>query len=230
MESIERTIGKTSRIPNPNQYVLMLQNEYFDWAFDEVRAPQFRGKWRQEVFRSSEATPVDLEIGTGNGFHFGHHAQTFGERNLVGIEIKYKPLIQAIRRPVKAGCTNARMVRYDATLVEHLFGQNELDNIYIHFPDPWELGPQWKHRLISDEFLNKIYSLQRPGSYVEFKTDSESYFRWALPRFLRSQYQICKATTDLHECRLIENNFITAFENIFLRKGQPIFYLLAQKN
>ncbi len=223
------SFGRTSHLPKPNQYVKMLVGEYKDFAFDESRAPQFRGHWRKEVFKTDENSPVDLEIGTGNGFHFGHYANKNPNRFLVGIELKFKPLIQSIRRPLRAGLKNARIVRFDAKEIEKLFAAGELNNVIIHFPDPWELGPQWKHRLISDEFLEKIFSMQRSGSYLEFKTDSPNYFRWALERFLRSRYDVECVTTHLHKSLLVPENFVTAFEDIFIRKGLQIHYLKAFK-
>jgi tRNA (guanine-N7-)-methyltransferase len=224
------SFGRTHKLPKPNQYVKMLTGEYSEFAFDETRAPEHKGNWRKNIFSSDENHPIDLEIGTGNGFHFGHYASKFPNRNLIGIELKFKPLIQSIRRPVKAGLKNARIVRFDAKEIEKLFSQNELNNVIIHFPDPWELGPRWKHRLISDEFLKTVYGMQRPGSFIEFKTDSANYFRWALERFLRSQYEIDCVTTHLHRSGLVPDNFVTAFEDIFMRKGLPIHYLKAYKN
>lgn len=230
-ETTERvfSFGRTSHLPKPNQYVKMLVEDYKDFAFDESRAPQNRGVWRQEVFRVSENEPVDLEIGTGNGFHFGHYANKHRNRNIVGIELKFKPLIQSIRRPLRDGLNNARIVRFDAKEIEKLFSPNELNNVIIHFPDPWELGPRWKHRLINDEFLQTVFKLQRSGSYLEFKTDSPNYFRWALERFLRSPYDVECVTTHLHESGLVRDNFVTTFEEIFMREGLPIHYLKALK-
>ncbi len=90
-------LAKTEGLPNPNKYVLMMSKEYSANVFDEDRAPQFKGKWR-ETFGLSEGAPLDLEIGTGNGYYFSHYCQRNPDRNLLGMEIKYKPLIQTIKR------------------------------------------------------------------------------------------------------------------------------------
>lgn len=219
-------VSRTKDIPKPNMYIKALKGEFSSWAFDEERCPQLRGKWRSEVFKASEDVAMDLEIGTGNGFHFGHYAQKHPERNLLGIELKYKPLIQAIRRCVRAGCENARIMRYNAVLIEDLFKDNELNKVFIHFPDPWAKLSQHKHRLIQDEFLKKLFSTQRHGSELEFKTDSRDYFDWAVERFKRSPYQVEAVSYDLHNSEYAEANFVTHFESLFLRKGQPIHYAL----
>lgn len=224
------SFGRTSHLPKPNRYVKMLTEEYRDYAFDESRVPQNRGQWRSEIFKVDENAPLDLEIGTGNGFHFGYYADKNRDRNVIGIELKFKPLIQSIRRPLRAGLKNARMIRFDAKEIKKIFANCELNNVIIHFPDPWESGPNWKHRLISDGFLKTLFELQRPGSFVEFKTDSPNYFRWALERFMRSSYDVDCVTTHLHNSGLVPNNFVTAFEDIFMRKGLPIHYLKVLKS
>ncbi len=221
--------SKTKDLPRPNHYVQALLGEYSAWAYDEDRALELRGQWRSRAFSVADDSPLDLEIGTGNGYHFAHYAKVHPERCLLGIELKYKPLIQSIRRAVSAGCTNAHMVRYNAALLPQLFQEGELDRVIIHFPDPWEKLRQQKHRLIQPAFMEQLYRLQKPQAFVEFKTDSRDYFDWALGVFEASPYSLEAQTFDLHQSPYAEQNFVTHFERIFLRKGQPIHYALLRK-
>ncbi len=210
--------------PKPNEYVLALEGEYRQWAFSEERAPQNRGQWHDQVFGVHASSPLDLEIGTGNGNFFAHRAHLHPDRCLVGIELKFKPLIQSIRRALRVGALNARIVRYDAWAVEELFAPLELNDVFIHFPDPWEKKRQWKHRLIDDGFLKTLFELQRPGSIVDFKTDSLDYFQWAIERFKRSPYRIVAQTEDLAQSEWALTNFRTHFENLWMSKGLKINY------
>lgn len=219
---------ETKTLPKPTAYVLALNGEYADWAYDEVRAKDHRGAWRQQ-FGKTATDPMDLEIGTGNGYFFAHRAKVAPERSLIGLEVKYKPLIQSIRRSRGDGSTNARIARYDASCLEDIFALEELDHVFIHHPDPWPRQRDWKHRLIQDEFLTKLWKLMRPGSFVNFKTDDESYYDWALPIFEQSQFKKLRTTRDLHKSEWANENFITGFESLFLQKGQPIFYCRFEK-
>ncbi len=225
---------ETKTLPNPTEYVVALTGEYSNWAFDEERAKLNRGSWRQlfqaeAKFSVSDETPLDLEIGTGNGYFFAHRAVTCPDRLLVGMELKYKPLIQSIRRARREKCVNARIARYDANCLEDLFSERELNHVFIHHPDPWPRQRDWKHRLIQDEFLELLWPLMRPGSFVNFKTDSEDYYDWALPIFEKSQFKKLRATRDLHRSEWAAENFVTHFESLFLQKGQPIFYCRFEK-
>ncbi|NJL24294.1 MAG: tRNA (guanine-N7)-methyltransferase [Calothrix sp. SM1_5_4] len=215
-------VSRTDTIPVPNEYILALQGEYAPWSYDEQRAPRFRGRWREDAFAAGPETPLDLEIGTGNGLHFAHHAIQHPGRCVLGLELKYKPLIQSIRRCRRAGQDNARMARYNAYLLPELFAEGELDDVFIFFPDPWEKSRQHKHRLIQDEFLEKLFKIQRPGSRLIFKTDSPGYFDWALERFLRGPYKVTAYTHDLHKSVHATSNFVTQFESIFIRQGLSI--------
>lgn len=210
-------------------YVEQLYQEFKGIAFDEEDAPVLKGQWRKLGFTKlasdiGETAPLDLEIGTGNGYHFAHLAAKNKERFVVGIELKFKPLVQSIRRAIRAGSKNMCITRFDANLLTQLFAPQEIDNIYIHHPDPWPKRKDWKHRLIQHEFLNDLYELQKPDSYVDFKTDSLDYFDWAEEKFSQSRYEVVRSTRDLHKSEWANENFITHFEKIFLAKSQPIFY------
>lgn len=229
-KSSQLRVSRTRTIPVPNEYILALRGEYAEWSYDEERTPGFRGRWRELAFGGlpTEA-PVDLEIGTGNGLHFAHYAAENPTRSLVGIELKYKPLIQSIRRARRLGCVNARISRYNAALVHEMFTPGEINDAFIFFPDPWEKLRQRKHRLIQDEFLERLHVCQRPGSRLVFKTDSRDYFEWALERLERSKYRVLGFTRDLHRSEFADGNFITAFERIFLRQGLQIGYAVMER-
>ena len=222
--SAQLRVSRTSTIPVPNAYIQALYGEFSAWSYDEEKAPTFRGQWREKSFLVGDEIPLDLEIGTGNGLHFAHQAALYPERCLLGLELRYKPLIQSIRRVRRAHGTNARIARYNAYLLPELFISGEVNNVYLFFPDPWEKGRNHKHRIVQDEFMIRMYEMQRPGSHFYFKTDSRDYFEWSLRRFERSQYVIEDHTFDLHKSSLAEGNFITAFEKIFIRQNIPIGY------
>ncbi|MCB0357202.1 MAG: tRNA (guanosine(46)-N7)-methyltransferase TrmB, partial [Bdellovibrionales bacterium] len=218
------------QIRRPNSYIVSLQEEYKSWAFTEEQAPLYKGLWRSEVFKVPAHHPLDIEIGTGNGLFFAHQASSHPERCLLGIERKFKPLVQTIRRTLRSGATNARVVRYDAEVPWDLLAPEEINNVFIYFPDPWPKTRWHKNRLIQNDYLERLHVLQRPGSYLEFKTDHAHYFEQALEVFHNSQYDVCGYTYDLHRSEYAEKNFVTHFESIFLRKSQPIYFALLQKS
>ncbi|MGE5085986.1 MAG: tRNA (guanine(46)-N(7))-methyltransferase TrmB [Bacillota bacterium] len=227
--STRRRINITTDLPHQTDYTLALNGRYSHIAFDEVRAPLNKGKWRSDVFKADANLPMDLEVGTGNGTHFAHYAQKNPQRLVVGLELKYKPLIQTIRRADNAGCKNAAVARFHAFNVAELFELGEIDNVFIHFPDPWTSPKKPKNRFVQKLNLDLLFDLQKPGSIIEFKTDSLVYFDWAMDEIRQSKYNILFETRDLHNSPIKAENFETAFEKIFLREGIKINFVRLQK-
>ncbi len=220
-----RIINTTTELVHQNEYTLALNNELAHIAFDEMRAPINKGQWRERVFKAEKKSPMDLEVGTGNGLHFAHHAAKHRERLLVGIELKYKPLVQSIRRALKESCTNATIARYHAFNLDQLFDEGELDNVFIHFPDPWVTPRKPKNRFVSKDNLDLLYKLQKPGSFIDFKTDSREYHLWSLDEIKQSKYKIVYETQNLHKSEMASENFLTQFEKIFMNQGIEINFV-----
>lgn len=232
-ENIPRPkINLTRTLPIQTAYTLALDNEFRDYAFNEERAPLNKDNWRDKVFKSSCETPIDVEIGTGAGMHFAHYAEKNPNRCLVGLELKYKPLIQSIRRAHRATDAlglkkNAAICRYHAFNIDKLFGKNEINNIFIHFPDPWVTPRKPKNRVVNRRILGWLYEMQRSGSFLEFKTDSREYFLWSLEEIKSSPYKVEFKTLNLYKQggKYYEENFQTTFEKIFIKQGIEINYI-----
>lgn len=228
MENIKRPkINLTRLLPKQTAYTLALDNEYRDFAFNEERAPLNKGKWRSSVFKCDEGEPLDVEIGTGAGLHFAYYSNLHKNRKLVGLELKYKPLIQSIRRAQSQGLKNTAICRYHAFNVDLLFDKSEINNVFIHFPDPWVSPRKPKNRVVNRNILKWIYDMQRPGSFLEFKTDSREYFLWALDEIKETPYRVEFQTLNLYKDggAYFESNFQTTFEKIFVRQGIEINYI-----
>lgn len=218
-------ISLTRTLRVPNYYTQAIDTEFKDHAFNEERAPKNLGLWRKDVLKVEDSMPMDLEIGTGNGVHFQHRAAKYPDRCIVGIELKYKPLIQTIRGALKKGAKNAAICRYHAFNVDELFAAGELNNIFIHFPDPWVSPRKPSNRFVNDRVLELLHERQRPGSLLEFKTDSREYFLWSMEHIRKSKYKILFETLDMHTTEVAKDNVITQFERIFMRKGVPINFV-----
>ena len=230
MENFRRPqIVKTKDLKTPNYYTLALDGEFKDFAYNEERALLNKGQWRSQVFKCEEKKSIDLEIGTGNGIHFQHFCLQHPERGLVGIELKYKPLIQTIRGMVRKGAKNGRIVRFHAFNIDLLFAEQELNDIYIHFPDPWTTPRKPRNRVMNPRMLEILFALQRPGSKLDFKTDSREMFLWAMEQVQVSKYKIEFQTLDLHNSEMASSNVVTGFEKIFTQQGIQINFARLRK-
>ena len=225
-------LNLTKNILNPTEYVNALLGEYADWAFNEEEALSLKGCWREKVFGVNQNTFLNLEVGPGNGLHLSRVCGKHPDQKFLAVELKYKPLIQTVRRLKREGLNNGRGLRYNAALLDHLFKPLELNNIYIHFPDPWPKKRQRKHRLLTESFAEKTYKLQRPGSFIEIKTDDQAYLLEAKHVFTKVSYTLRKYTQDLHEDFKRDQEFfqnLSQFELLFVKKHIPIGFLKLEK-
>lgn len=225
-------INITTELPHQTAYTLALNGEYKDVAFDEVRVLANKGQWRKKILKVSDETPLDLEIGPGTGLHYAYQAARHPERCFVAIELKYKPLIQTIRRAQVAGCKNVAVARFHAFNLDQIFENEELNNIYIHFPDPWTSPKKPKNRVVNHVLLDWMHSMQKPGGFIEFKTDSREYFLWALDEIKKSKYRVEFQTLNLYKepSKYLEMNYPTTFEKIFVKQGIEINYIRLVKD
>jgi len=222
-------IVKTRELRIPNYYTQAIDGEFGEFSFNEEKGPDYRGVWRSKAFQIAHDSPMDLEVGTGNGVHFQKHCLNHPHRSLVGVELKYKPLIQTIRGALRQGAKNGRIVRFHAFNLDQLFSPNEVDDIFVHFPDPWTTPRKPKNRVMNPRMLDLFWELQRPGSKLDFKTDSREMYLWALEQIKNSKYKIEFQTLDLHSSPLAQENIVTSFEKIFVAQGIEINFVRLRK-
>lgn len=209
-----------------NPYIRQMELQQ-EWVYVENEAKSLRGRWSQEVCK--DVRPVHVEIGTGNGFHFSHYAETHPHVAFLGFEIKFKTLVQSIERARSTGAVHARMIKGDARKLSDYFLPEEVEKVMIHFPDPWPKRRQQKNRLMNQEFFHELQLILKTGGRLEFKTDHYGYFRFAARHAAESGLQMIHYTEDLHHSFISEQNFVTAFEALFLKKGQSIYSFTLQK-
>ena len=225
--SAQKQISLTKNIKHPNHYIQALYKE--KWVFDEETAVSYKGKWKS-LFDKNLSDSLHLEIGCGNGKHFASLCLNNSQDRFLGIELKYKALIQTIRRVKKNSSENGRVIRYNARWIDNLFEPKELNNVYIHFPDPWlKKRTSKKHQLIHADFCRKLYQIQKSNSVLEFKTDSEDYFEQSVQEFKKAGYKLEKYSVDLYKQNLPPANSLSQFELIFVQKNTPISYSLFVK-
>ena len=222
--SAQKQISLTKNIKHPNHYIQALYKE--EWAFDEEQAVFYKGKWKS-LFDKNLSNTLHLEIGCGNGKHFSKLCLEKPKDCFLGIEIKYKPLIQTIKRVRKNKSKNGRVIRYNARWLDKLFEPEELNNVYLHFPDPWlKKRKSKKHQLIQADFCKTLYQTQKTNSFLEFKTDSLNYFDQSVKEFKKAGYYLEKHSLDLYKQNIPSAYSLSQFELIFVKKKLPINYSL----
>ena len=181
---------------------------------------QYKGKMR-ELFRNNN--PLHIEIGMGKGRFIMDLAALHPEINYIGIEKYSSVLLRAIQKMEEEELPNLKFIRMEAEDITKVFGEHEVDKIYLNFSDPWPKDRHAKRRLPSKEFLARYDVILKPDSRLEFKTDNRGLFDFAVEELEPAGWSADVITYDLHaDAALVEGNVMTEYEEKFSSMGNPI--------
>ena len=153
------------------------ENETFSNVIQPTRQEVFddtlklKGNWSKSFFKNEQ--PIVLELGCGKGEYSVNLAKMFPEKNFLGIDIKGARFWKGAKTSLEEKITNVGFLRTQIELVDLLFDENEIDEIWITFPDPQIKYKRTKHRMTNPEFLKKYKKILKPKGVVHLKTDSE---------------------------------------------------------
>jgi len=191
----------------------------------DVLYGQLIGKWREEHFENNN--PVVLEVGCGRGEYTVGMARLFPEKNFIGLDIKGARLWKGSTLAQEEELENVTFLR---TFIENLadnFAQNEVDEIWITFPDPRPRDRDEKKRLTSPRFLDLYERIIKPGGTIHLKTDNLGLYEYTLEVLQERQVKDLLHTSDLYNSDLQEHTMgiYTTYEKRYLADGIPIKYL-----
>ncbi|WP_339702720.1 tRNA (guanosine(46)-N7)-methyltransferase TrmB [uncultured Marixanthomonas sp.] len=153
------------------------QNETFKNVIQPTREEVFsnslnlKGNWKQNFFKNDK--PLVLELGCGKGEYSVNLARNYPNHNFLGIDIKGARFWRGAKTALEEKLDNVGFLRTQIELIDLLFEENEVDEIWITFPDPQIKYKRTKHRLTNEDFLNKYRKVLKPDGLVHLKTDSE---------------------------------------------------------
>ena len=116
------------------------ENETFSNVIQPTRQEVFddtlkvKGNWSKSFFKNEQ--PIVLELGCGKGEYSVNLAKMFPEKNFLGIDIKGARFWKGAKTSLEEKITNVGFLRTQIELVDLLFDENEIDEIWITFPDP----------------------------------------------------------------------------------------------
>ncbi len=186
---------------------------------------EWRGKWNS-FFKNNN--PIVLELGCGKGEYTVGLAQRNPDKNYIGVDIKGARFWRGAKSALEQGLDHVAFLRTQIELVDQLFGENEVDEIWITFPDPQIKYKRTKHRLTNPMFLEKYKQILKPNGIVHLKTDSEYMHGYTLGLLQGLGHEICYANHDVYRNEGSPSEVLeiqTFYENQYLEAGKPITYI-----
>ncbi|MCD6213064.1 MAG: tRNA (guanosine(46)-N7)-methyltransferase TrmB [Sulfurovum sp.] len=124
---------------------------------------------------------ISVEVGFGSGRHLLYQAQKNPDTLFIGLEIHTPSAQQVLKQIELQGIDNIWVVNYDARLFLEMLPSNVCEQIFVHFPVPWDKKPH--RRVISPSFLDESMRVLRKEGRLELRTDSDNYFWYSLETF-----------------------------------------------
>jgi tRNA (guanine-N7-)-methyltransferase len=206
-----------------------------------------KGKWNKAIFKNNNA--VILELGCGKGEYTIGLAVRFPANNYIGIDIKGARMWRGAKSVNEIGLHNVAFLRTRIEFIGSFFQTDEVDEIWITFPDPHPGGSNSGKRLTSPWFLNKYRMFLKDKGLVYLKTDNTGLFNYTKTVIENNDLELIFATNDLYPVSNINETITsgynvisgnqgmqnavsdeilsikTHYEKIFLGKGSKINYL-----
>lgn len=187
---------------------------------------KIKGNWRKVFFKNEN--PIVLEIGCGKGEYAVGLATLFPNKNFIGLDIKGDRIFIGSRNAIEQNLSNVGFMRTQIQHIENFFEPNEVDEIWITFPDPRPKDRDIKRRLTGPAFMKIYKSLLKKGGTVHFKTDSLPLFEYTLEEVIPTlSVTDLEHTKDLYSSDLLDDirGIKTHYEQLFSAQGYLINYL-----
>ena len=207
------------------------QEEILNACDRYVTAPEsFKGKWKGTY------DGIYLEIGIGKGQFIYNKAIQNPNILFVGIELN-KGVIALATKKIKrleeesgVRAYNLRLFAYDASKLQEVFENGEVDKIYLNFIDPWPKKKHEKRRLTSTAFLNIYKEILHNKGVIEQKTDNRSLMEYSVMSYNKNKATIEDISLNVYEdikSLKLQDNVATEYEEKFREKG-PIYKIVVR--
>lgn len=188
------------------------------------------GKWRSEHFKNENNLVV--ELGCGRGEYTVGLGEKMLDTNFVGVDIKGSRIWVGSSYAIKNNLDNVAFLRTQIELLDKHFGENEIDEIWVTFPDPRPKDKDEKKRLTAPRHMEVYKRLLKKDGWLKFKTDNTFLFDYTLELFQEGQVKVKNLvyTHDLYNSEYMDEHFgvKTKYEKLFFDKGENIKYLKFQ--
>jgi len=185
----------------------------------------YKGHWASDFFKNNN--PVVLELACGKGEYTVNLATLFPDKNFIGIDYKGNRIWRGAKTALEEGVNNVGFLRIQIETILEYFDENEIDEIWITFPDPQPQVSREKKRLTAQRFLDKYKLILKPGSCLNLKTDNDGFYAYSVGKAIENGLQIHVQTEDLYHSEFSNEvlSIKTFYEKKYLKENKNINYL-----
>ena len=186
----------------------------------------YKGNWNKLYFKNNH--PIIVELGCGKGEYTVNLAKSNPRKNYIGIDIKGARFWRGAKTSMEENLENVVFLRTQIELIDFVFGKQEVNEIWLTFPDPQIKYQRRKHRLTNPLFLNLYKNILVDNGVVHLKTDSEFLHGYTLGVLKGLSIKPSFSNHDIYKNNNAPNEVInikTHYEKLFLETKKNISYL-----
>jgi tRNA (guanine-N7-)-methyltransferase len=179
--------------------------------------------------------PLVLELACGRGEYAVGLGRMFPEQHFLGLDLKGNRIWKGASIANRDGLKNVAFVRTQIDQVTQYFAKDEVDEIWITFPDPQLRQSKIKKRLTHPKFLRLYQEFLKPEGIVHLKTDSPNLYLFTKTVIELYGLPLLKCTDDLYATNFMQSEqwdprcaIKTYYEGLNIASSNRIHYIQFQ--
>lgn len=197
-----------------------------------------QGKWAaffEALGKDMNPKPLTLELACGRGEYALGLGRMFPDQNFIGVDLKGNRIWKGASIANKEALKNVAFVRSQIELTPNYFAKDEVDEIWITFPDPQLRWSKSKKRLTHPKFLRLYQQFLSGGDginasaagIVHLKTDSPLLYNFTLKVIELYGLNLIYKTENLYAEANIDPRCLikTYYEGLDIAQSNKIHYI-----
>jgi tRNA (guanine-N7-)-methyltransferase len=186
---------------------------------------RMKSKWNSDHFKNDN--PIKLELACGRGEYVLALGRRYPDVNFIGVDIKGARIWKGAKIALENNISNVAFLRTKIELLENFISRDEVDEIWITFPDPFLKSSKYNRRLTSPNFLKCYYNILKAGGKINLKTDSRELYDHTLEVIEEEKHHILINNPDIYSAALPhpDLDILTYYEKQHLSKGKKIKFI-----
>ncbi len=177
--------------------------------------------------RFNESQKYNLELGCGNGEYTISLAQKYRDKIFIGIDVKGSRIWTGAKYAIEIQLNNCQFIITRIDRLHLIFPADSVNEIWIPFPNPFQMRKSIKQRLIHPRFLEVYRKICQPNTKIHLKTDDYVLFNYAIQVIKEENLKLVCLTDDLISSPLYKDelSITTRFERQHLNSQKKIKYV-----
>ena len=182
------------------------------------------GSWHKHFNNNN---PIVLELACGRGEYAVGLGELFSDKNFIGVDVKGNRMYLGAKKALEKPLNNVAFLRTQIEMLPEYFEANEVDEIWITFPDPQLRTSKAKKRLTHPRFLRLYQKVLKKNGSIHLKTDSPNLYQFTLTVAKMYGLQLIESCDDVYAQAIVDKTLTikTHYESLDIAGSNKIFYV-----